>query len=121
MNLGKGRIYINGREVGTGKFELDPLPGSYWDIKIGNEVFRHCYRCDGRGRRKLRQRSRGRGRGGRYGPCPQCEGRGGRWKTSGGWVAFGAEIPLRFTLDEIHYMNPEVLKLFFNGSGGSGT
>jgi hypothetical protein len=116
MNLGKGRIWINGREVGTGKLELDPLPGSYWDIKVGNEVFYPCHYCDGRGRRKLRQRSRGRGRGGRYGPCPQCAGRGGWWRD------FTTPEPsFGFTIDEIDPIDPEVLRLFFNGSGGSST
>ena len=117
MNLGKGRIYINGREVGTGKLELDPLPGSYWDIKIGNEVFRHCYMCDGRGRRRLRKRSRGRGRGGRYGPCPSCGGRGGRWNR------FDLNPTVSFTIDEIDPIEPCPRKwwLFFNGSSESGT
>ena len=115
MNLGKGRIYINGREVGTGKLELDPLPGSYWDIKVGNETFRHCYMCDGRGRRRLRKRSRGRGRGGRYGPCPSCGGRGGRWEK-----LYLLNQTIGFTIDEIDPIDPEVLKLFINGSSGNG-
>lgn len=111
----KGRLFINGRDVGTASIELCSLPGNYWDIKIGNEFFRHCYMCEGRGRRRLRKRSRGRGPSGRYGPCPSCEGRGGRWQR------FDLDQTVGFTIDEVDRIDPEVLKLFFNGSSKNST
>ena len=121
----KGRIYFaevgstTWRDIGVGEVTLagpDFEPGDvYYQDSSGTirstttyEEFRPCYRCYGRGRCKLRKRSRGKGR---YGSCPNCEGRGGRWTNP-----LQGPSSVTFTIDEVSSIDPEMLKLFFNGS-----
>ena len=104
-DIGVGTVTFNGPESEPGDAYYQATSGTIRSTTT-DEYFRPCYFCSGRGRRKLRKRSRGKGR---YGACPDCEGRGGRWTFFAGQHA-----PFSATIDELT-LDRDMLNLFFNG------